>query len=713
MSFPKIKYLSLPIFLTLTFICAKCLYNDAPIPSQLELDQTSLDFQQNDTTITLTLENTGQENLKWNLNTDLNWFKTARPNSGEIKCFHKTPIEIVIDRSKLSKAGQNRGQLTFTARPQSSEIIKSNLQEITLKAFKVAKPSVKMLAEDVNEVKITTARVKATIQKVGSSDITQHGHLRSTQPNPTLASENIFKSELGIRTNEGIFETSFSTLSPNTTYYIRAYATNAEGISYSQTFTFKTGSSPTAMTLSKTSILENNLVNTIIGTFNTTDADASDSHIYSLVSGIGDTDNGSFNISGSSLRASVVFDYEAKASYSIRIRTSDTKGGTFEKAFTITITNLNDAPTAMTLSKTSILENNLVNTIIGTLSTTDADASDSHIYSLVSGIGDTDNGSFNISGSSLRASVVFDYEAKASYSIRIRTSDTKGGTFEKAFTITITNFTDIILSNTSISENNLVNTIIGTLSTTDADASASHIYSLVSGIGDTDNDSFNISGSSLRASVVFDYEAKASYSIRIRTSDTKGGTFEKAFTITISDIYCEPVTYNGKTYKTVLIGTQCWLAENLNDTGHTSGNSYCYNRDNNNCKTYGRLYDWNAAVNIASKIPGWHLPTDNEWQTLEIILGMSPSVVNNRWWRGSPVGTKLRQGNSSGFEVLYGGFRTNGAFYGGLGTHADFWTASSLPSGGAENRTLAAAHGDIARLGGSKSFSFSVRLVKD
>ena len=71
------------------------------------------------------------------------------------------------------------------------------------------------------------------------------------------------------------------------------------------------------------------------------------------------------------------------------------------------------------------------------MSTTDPDSNDSHTYSLVSGSGDTDNASFSISGSSLLTAAVFDYETKNSYSIRVRSTDSEGTFYEKAFTVAV------------------------------------------------------------------------------------------------------------------------------------------------------------------------------------------------------------------------------------------------------------------------------------
>jgi hypothetical protein len=105
--------------------------------------------------------------------------------------------------------------------------------------------------------------------------------------------------------------------------------------------------------------------------------------------------------------------------------------------------------------------------------------------------------------------------------------------------------TNLAISNSSIAENALVNTIVGEFSTTDPDAGDLFTYSLVSGAGDSDNSSFNISGTQLRSSSLFDYDTKNSYSVRVRTTDQGGLFFEKSFTITIIDARKDSVISNG------------------------------------------------------------------------------------------------------------------------------------------------------------------------
>ncbi len=198
-------------------------------------------------------------------------------------------------------------------------------------------------------------------------------------------------------------------------------------------------SAPTDIALSNNTIAENAGANATVGTLSTTDPNVGDTFTYTLVAGTGSTGNGSFNISGNTLRATASLDFEAQSSYSVRIRTTDQGGLFFEEAFTITVTNVNETPTDIALSPSSIAENAGANATVGTLSTTDPDAGNTFTYTLVAGTGSTGNGSFNISGNTLRATASLDFEAQSSYSVRIRTTDQGGLFFEEAFTITVTN----------------------------------------------------------------------------------------------------------------------------------------------------------------------------------------------------------------------------------------------------------------------------------
>ncbi len=117
--------------------------------------------------------------------------------------------------------------------------------------------------------------------------------------------------------------------------------------------------------------------------------------------------------------------------------------GTLYHRFTVSpILEINNPPTDILISQVNIEENNTIGQVIGQLSATDADAVDTHIFVLIAGDGDDDNASFTVAGLDLQAAERFDFETKSSYTLRVRTTDMDGSSFEKAFSITIDNEVD-------------------------------------------------------------------------------------------------------------------------------------------------------------------------------------------------------------------------------------------------------------------------------
>ncbi|EMI18404.1 outer membrane adhesin like protein, partial [Rhodopirellula maiorica SM1] len=242
---------------------------------------------------------------------------------------------------------------------------------------------------------------------------------------------------------------------------------------------------PIDLSLSATTVGEAQPIGTTVGTFTTNDPDINQTHTYTLVSGTGDTDNASFTISGNQLLTAEVFDQDVKDSYSIRVRTTDPEGRTFEESLLIDISELNVAPTAIAITNSSVAENTAVGTAVGTLSTTDANASDTHTYSIVSVDSVTTSDLFTVSGNTLNVGASLDFETNASHTVVVRTTDQAGLSFDQTLTITVTNVneapTAITLSESSIAEDAASGSTVGTLSSSDVDASDTHTYTLVSG----------------------------------------------------------------------------------------------------------------------------------------------------------------------------------------------------------------------------------------
>ncbi|MDR2582572.1 MAG: fibrobacter succinogenes major paralogous domain-containing protein [Fibromonadaceae bacterium] len=130
-------------------------------------------------------------------------------------------------------------------------------------------------------------------------------------------------------------------------------------------------------------------------------------------------------------------------------------------------------------------------------------------------------------------------------------------------------------------------------------------------------------------------------------------------------IQADPIkdSRDGKTYKTVKIGEQVWMAENLNIE---MGNSVCYGNDPANCQKYGRLYDWNTAMKACPK--GWHLPSDDE---LGKLAGRGGKYLKAKsGWNNNGNGT-----DNYGFSALPGGHGGWNGFF-NVGSYGYWWSAS-------------------------------------
>jgi len=199
---------------------------------------------------------------------------------------------------------------------------------------------------------------------------------------------------------------------------------------------------PTDIALSNTSLTENAGAGAAIGQLTVIDPNVGEPTSVELVAGEGSTDNALFQIVSGQLQAKQSFDYETEPhTRSIRVRGTDTGGLSVEKVFVITITDVNDPPTDITLSNAAVAENTAAGVVIGTLSASDQDAGETFTFSLPSGVGD--NNAFAIVGNELQVKNALDFETKASYALTIQVSDHGGLSFAKVFTIGITDVDEI------------------------------------------------------------------------------------------------------------------------------------------------------------------------------------------------------------------------------------------------------------------------------
>jgi len=187
----------------------------------------------------------------------------------------------------------------------------------------------------------------------------------------------------------------------------------------------------------------------------------------------------------------------------------------------------------------------------------------------------------------------------------------------------------------------------------------------------------------------------------------------------------------GRIYKTIKIGDQWWMAENLNVGDFTlSGvvsedngliEKYCFDDNEANCQKYGGLYSWDEAMNYVSISgtqgicpDGWHIPTDDEVKELEMALGMSQKNADlKNQWRGSNEGKKLKIDGESGFDMLLsGGKKSDEAFF-NLDFYGYFYT-STMSASMPWRRCVMSTSRMIGRYDTyPRTYALSVRCVKN
>jgi len=177
----------------------------------------------------------------------------------------------------------------------------------------------------------------------------------------------------------------------------------------------------------------------------------------------------------------------------------------------------------------------------------------------------------------------------------------------------------------------------------------------------------------------------------------------KPNTLDIKDSFTD--SRDGKIYKTVQIGTQIWMAENLN---YNASGSKCYNNKPKNCAEYGRLYSWDTANEVCPF--GWHLPSDSEWTALMNFVGSSAGtkLKTTSGWNDNGNGT-----DEFGFAALPGGYGYSGGSFSDLGYSGLWWSATECIANCAYVRCMYYGYSEVNRFYDDKSNLFSVRCVKD
>ena len=219
-------------------------------------------------------------------------------------------------------------------------------------------------------------------------------------------------------------------------------------------------------------------------------------------------------------------------------------------------------------------------------------------------------------------------------------------------------------------------------------------------------------------------------SVCMDCADFKGNKFE-CFMVTVAE--CGSGTFTDsrdqEVYKWVKIGDQVWMAENL--AFKTATGSWAYNNEESNVAIYGRLYDWATAKTACP--PGWHLPTDAEWDNLSGFVSEQKGPYNKSDYYWENVGKHLKSTgtiedndglwhfyNASvegtddfGFSARPGGYRDGSGYFGTVGRNGSWWSCTEFSTSYAWTRRMSGHNTLVYRTNTFKVFGFSVRCVRD
>ncbi len=575
------------------------------------------------------------------------------------------------------------------------------------------------------------------VTDAGGGSVTARGICYGTTTGPTLANT-VVTSGSGV----GVFTSNLTALTPGTTYYVKAYATNSSGTSYGNEISFTT-TAVTEATLTTTAATAITQTSAATGG-NITDNGGGNvtarGVCYSTTAAPTISDGHTTAGTGSGVFTTSITGLTPGTTYYVRAYATNSAGTAYGNEITFD-TNPVVAPTLTTAVATAITQTSATSggnvtsdggaavTARGICFATTADPTLSNTV-VTSGSG---TGVFTSDLTGLTPGTMYHVRAYATNS-----SGTGYGndiTFTSGSvmmaTVTTANITAIDLASAN-SGGDVTDAGGGTVTargicfaTTHNPTTANTVVTTGSGVG-----AFTSSLTGLAQGT--------QYFVRAYATNDAGTAYgnEVAFNTNVADI-------DGNSYKTVTIGTQIWMAENLKTTKFSNNTdvtlitdnatwiaattaAYCWydNTEATYKPLYGALYNWYAAHDELLCPTDWHVPAESEFSTLEIYLGMDPGVIPNWGPRGTDQGSQLKNTtgwatgengtNTSGFSALPGGYRYNvDGTYNNVGVLTYFWGSDELDATRGWYRRLDGSLTTVDKGATEKPAGKYIRCVKD
>ncbi|WP_080237662.1 putative Ig domain-containing protein [Spirosoma rigui] len=384
-----------------------------------------------------------------------------------------------------------------------------------------------------SSISTNSAVLGGSVTADGGGAVTSRGVVYSNTNNtPTIGGNSVTQSANG--TGTGTFAQTISGLTPNTNYYTRAYAVNSSGTGYGAVQTFTT----TQLTTAAPVVLvpaNGSMVTTTTPTYGGNAPATSTVALY-----VDGTSIGTVTANGAGNWARTQPTTLAQGSHTV-YATAQLNGQTVSANSSTNTFTVDSVRPSLSITSTASEPTN-VSPISVTITFSEA------VTGFVAGDLTVSNGTlsgFSGSGSSYSVNVTPTTSGVVTLNVPANVAQDAAGNgntastpFSRQYQFPNSTPTDIQLSQTTVAENQPNGTTVGTLTSTDADTPAqTFTYALVSGNGDTDNAAFSVEGTTLKTARSFDFESKASYSIRVRTTDSgsPAASFEKTFTLTLTD----------------------------------------------------------------------------------------------------------------------------------------------------------------------------------
>ena len=628
-----------------------------------------------------------------------------------------------------------------------------------------------IITSDITDISQTGATGGGNVTSDGGSTVTARGICWSTTQQPTIT------SNLGMTSNgtgTGAFTSYLSGLTVNTTYYVRAYATNSMGTAYGNQVQFVTGADlPTVITNSVTNITQTSAT----GGGNVTSDGGSPVTVRGVCLDISSNPTVENNMamtysgSGTGSFTSQLEGLTANTTYYVRAYATNSVGTAYGNL--VQFTAGADLPTVVTGSITNITKTSATGG--GDVTNSGGSAvthrgicwSTSQNPTILMNQGLTYDGP----GTGTFTSYLTGLTANTTYYVRAYAINSTGIAYGEQ--VQFKTSSDLLPTVTTASITNITQTSAtggGNVSSSGASTvtargvcwSTLQNPTITTNLGKT----VNGSGTGAFTSNLTGLTANTTYYVRAYATNSYGTAYgDQVQFITSSSGLGQPCPglatvqdRDGNVYNTVQIGNQCWMKENLkttkyrngtaiaypgsDDTGwsnNTAGAYAWYNNDISYKNTYGALYNWYAVKNSNGLCPvGWHVPSDSEWTQLvnyvvsqgypnsNIVNGAGNSLKSCRQV-SSPLGGICNTSahprwnfhnthygfDKFGFSALPGGHRfASGIFY-GLGIDAYWWSATEYLTG-AFSRYLFNDSGNVSNsYFSNKKAGYSVRCVLD